>query len=291
MVQGLDDTLLPAMIPLSTAYELSCGHYVDRASLIQHLYEPMNGIANVFCPCGKSECPKLIAYHDWASLILVGPQPTDEVLSSRRSQVQQLIEKRFAEKQGYRPCARNLGTGRACDCLISVNNPPAACPSCQQDFCKDCSFPVHEPVACDFVLSWRVHVLENLRLWRGNINVIPVRQRLVQVTDGGPGTGDVPAAPAPQHPRVAPRRRARGYVSERVNPRVVPLADQIASQDGLSHDDVEFLSWVKMNAQICPNCRTAIEKSMYCDHIRCRNCGADFCYACGVLDAQLVFVG
>jgi len=39
--------------------------------------------------------------------------------------------------------------------------------------------------------------------------------------------------------------------------------------------------WLKSNAQLCPQCETAIEKSMGCNHMTCTRCKTHFCYLCG----------
>ena len=39
--------------------------------------------------------------------------------------------------------------------------------------------------------------------------------------------------------------------------------------------------WVQENANVCPNCRNAIERSEGCFHMNCTLCGTHFCYECG----------
>lgn len=38
--------------------------------------------------------------------------------------------------------------------------------------------------------------------------------------------------------------------------------------------------WVKKNAKPCPSCHVPIEKSTGCNHIKCTQCGFDFCWLC-----------
>jgi len=45
------------------------------------------------------------------------------------------------------------------------------------------------------------------------------------------------------------------------------------------HDDAT-VKWVKSNGQVCPGCKTGIERSEGCFHIKC-HCGTHFCYLCG----------
>jgi E3 ubiquitin-protein ligase RNF14 len=45
--------------------------------------------------------------------------------------------------------------------------------------------------------------------------------------------------------------------------------------------ELEAEKWVKLNAQNCPSCKAAIEKSMGCNHMICSRCHTHFCYLCG----------
>mmetsp|Transcript_10421 Transcript_10421/g.15607 ORF Transcript_10421/g.15607 Transcript_10421/m.15607 type:complete len:488 (+) Transcript_10421:90-1553(+) len=45
--------------------------------------------------------------------------------------------------------------------------------------------------------------------------------------------------------------------------------------------DMSLALWVKDNANTCPNCKTAIERSEGCFHMNCTDCGTHFCYECG----------
>ena len=38
--------------------------------------------------------------------------------------------------------------------------------------------------------------------------------------------------------------------------------------------------WIKKHARPCPSCAVPIEKSGGCNHIRCQQCGADWCWIC-----------
>ncbi|KAG9291991.1 hypothetical protein G9A89_017890 [Geosiphon pyriformis] len=52
----------------------------------------------------------------------------------------------------------------------------------------------------------------------------------------------------------------------------------------LVHDtisEIESEKWMQSNTQTCPQCETAIEKSMGCNHMRCTRCETHFCYLCG----------
>lgn len=46
-------------------------------------------------------------------------------------------------------------------------------------------------------------------------------------------------------------------------------------------NDIGALLWVSNNAQNCPTCKTAIERSDGCFHMQCSVCGTHFCYECG----------
>lgn len=45
--------------------------------------------------------------------------------------------------------------------------------------------------------------------------------------------------------------------------------------------DQSLSLWVQENANVCPNCRNAIERSEGCFHMNCTQCGTHFCYECG----------
>ena len=45
--------------------------------------------------------------------------------------------------------------------------------------------------------------------------------------------------------------------------------------------DMSLTLWVEENANICPNCKNAIERSAGCFHMKCTECGTHFCYECG----------
>ena len=46
-------------------------------------------------------------------------------------------------------------------------------------------------------------------------------------------------------------------------------------------DDISAQLWVTKNAQKCPTCNFAIERSDGCFHMQCSICGTHFCYECG----------
>ena len=47
-----------------------------------------------------------------------------------------------------------------------------------------------------------------------------------------------------------------------------------------AHDKVSE-EWILHNGQICPNCKTGIERSEGCFHMKCITCNTHFCYECG----------
>jgi E3 ubiquitin-protein ligase RNF14 len=48
-----------------------------------------------------------------------------------------------------------------------------------------------------------------------------------------------------------------------------------------AEDEILTNHWIQSNTQPCPNCDTPIEKSVGCNHMRCRRCDTHFCYLCG----------
>ena len=44
--------------------------------------------------------------------------------------------------------------------------------------------------------------------------------------------------------------------------------------------DEETSRWVQTNTRPCPSCSVPISKAGGCNHVRCSNCGANFCWAC-----------
>ena len=46
-------------------------------------------------------------------------------------------------------------------------------------------------------------------------------------------------------------------------------------------NDISAQLWVTRNAQTCPTCNFAIERSDGCFHMQCSICGTHFCYECG----------
>ncbi|RIA92785.1 hypothetical protein C1645_723143 [Glomus cerebriforme] len=48
-----------------------------------------------------------------------------------------------------------------------------------------------------------------------------------------------------------------------------------------AQEEMETDKWMKSNTQKCPQCETAIEKSMGCNHMLCTRCETHFCYLCG----------
>jgi ariadne-1 len=45
-------------------------------------------------------------------------------------------------------------------------------------------------------------------------------------------------------------------------------------------DDSETFNWLKVNTQICPKCKTSIEKNGGCNHMTCAKCRHEFCWIC-----------
>ncbi|KAG9019618.1 translation termination inhibitor protein itt1 [Tulasnella sp. 427] len=41
-------------------------------------------------------------------------------------------------------------------------------------------------------------------------------------------------------------------------------------------------AWLEQNTMACPGCRTNVEKTMGCNHMKCGRCSMHFCYKCGV---------
>jgi E3 ubiquitin-protein ligase RNF14 len=46
--------------------------------------------------------------------------------------------------------------------------------------------------------------------------------------------------------------------------------------------DLTAIQWVQKNGQVCPGCKSGIERSEGCFHIQCSICDIHFCYECGV---------
>ena len=44
--------------------------------------------------------------------------------------------------------------------------------------------------------------------------------------------------------------------------------------------DLTMINWIQSNGQVCPQCRTGIERIEGCFHMKCK-CGTHFCYECG----------
>lgn len=55
----------------------------------------------------------------------------------------------------------------------------------------------------------------------------------------------------------------------------------IASYARFREHDGDAVSWILQNGQVCPNCRTGIERLAGCFHMQCTNCATHFCYECG----------
>jgi len=51
-------------------------------------------------------------------------------------------------------------------------------------------------------------------------------------------------------------------------------------------DDSETLNWISSHAKLCPKCESPIEKNGGCNHMSCRKCKAEFCWACMTLWAS-----
>ena len=45
--------------------------------------------------------------------------------------------------------------------------------------------------------------------------------------------------------------------------------------------DIAVVQWMRANGQICPGCKTGVERTEGCFHMSCQ-CGTHFCYECGV---------
>lgn len=45
-------------------------------------------------------------------------------------------------------------------------------------------------------------------------------------------------------------------------------------------EDEETSRWMQTNTRPCPSCSVPISKAGGCNHVRCSNCGANFCWAC-----------
>lgn len=45
--------------------------------------------------------------------------------------------------------------------------------------------------------------------------------------------------------------------------------------------DLTAVQWITSNGQVCPGCKTGVERSEGCFHMNCNNCDTHFCYECG----------
>jgi ariadne-1 len=45
--------------------------------------------------------------------------------------------------------------------------------------------------------------------------------------------------------------------------------------------DAKFDAWAKRNARVCPHCHRWIVKTGGCNHMTCKSCRQEFCWACG----------
>jgi len=55
----------------------------------------------------------------------------------------------------------------------------------------------------------------------------------------------------------------------------------IASYSQFCENDGAALQYIRENAQTCPSCKTGIERSEGCFHMKCPTCATHFCYECG----------
>lgn len=47
-----------------------------------------------------------------------------------------------------------------------------------------------------------------------------------------------------------------------------------------SQAESENLTWIMANTKRCPKCTKPIEKNQGCNHMKCQQCGHDFCWVC-----------
>ena len=46
------------------------------------------------------------------------------------------------------------------------------------------------------------------------------------------------------------------------------------------YDEAANFLWLVTNSKPCPNCRSPIQKTDGCNHIKCSKCRHDFCWVC-----------
>ena len=61
-----------------------------------------------------------------------------------------------------------------------------------------------------------------------------------------------------------------------------PCCDEsfVLPAESKQFEDEETSRWVQTNTRPCPSCSVPISKAGGCNHVRCSNCGANFCWAC-----------
>jgi E3 ubiquitin-protein ligase RNF14 len=65
-----------------------------------------------------------------------------------------------------------------------------------------------------------------------------------------------------------------------------PRSESLAGQKQLSEEQQTTADFILLSSTECPSCSTRVQKSEACNHMRCAQCHAHFCYLCGLgLDA------
>jgi len=179
-----------------------------------------------------------------------------------------------------------------CHCLLYADSVApsqgcGSCPSCSHAFCVDCRCPKHDGETCEAALAKEHSRLERLAKCAATGKMTPS-------TRGDSSPRPTSATPRPRS--CLPQRRALSCCAcsgtavspaasqESRTPSVFDVVGELG-ESGMKHRSFSFgeleSAGHAAGFKCCPRCRVMVEKSGDgCEHMRCWQCGFEFCWLC-----------
>eukprot|EP00553_Chaetoceros_curvisetus_P004583 CAMPEP_0204618916 /NCGR_PEP_ID=MMETSP0717-20131115/5421_1 /ASSEMBLY_ACC=CAM_ASM_000666 /TAXON_ID=230516 /ORGANISM="Chaetoceros curvisetus" /LENGTH=398 /DNA_ID=CAMNT_0051632775 /DNA_START=218 /DNA_END=1414 /DNA_ORIENTATION=+ len=237
---------------------MPCGHEFCRECWTKYLTVAIEDGSS----CIRTTCPQMKCQE------LVTEEEVQDVLSASHADLVQQYQtyqlRNYIEMSGHsRWCP-----GPNCDRVASVAAHATSslysqsevmvtcCDSCPTSFCVRCGEEPHSPLTCSELEKWK-DLLSNLSSLKNKRDELDTLKKKFQ-------------------------NDKMWMAEEAFNMNKAEKMIQEGDADGIDVNDTghDSAKWVLGYTKKCPKCKWRIQKNQGCSHMRCRQCGHEFCWIC-----------